>query len=197
MGVLVVLPSFPARTVPEFITYVKNNPGKITVASDGVGTAPHIFWELFKSMTRLDMLHVPYRGAAPALIDLFSGQVQTYFCTMASAIEHIRAGKLRPLGVTATARAEVLPDVPALGEFVPGYEATGWAGIGVPRNTPAAIINRLNNEINAGLADSRIKLRITGFGDTVFTGSASELNKFVGDFIEKWGKVIRTANIKL
>ena len=196
-GVLVVLPSFPARTIPEFIAYVKSNPGKITVASDGVGTAPHIFWELFKSLTGVDMLHVPYRGAAPVLVDLLSGQVQTYFCTMASSIEHIRAGKLRPLGVTAAARLEVLAEVPTLGEFVPNYEASGWAGIGAPTNTPVAIIERLNKEINTGLADSTIRRRFAEFGDTAFPSSPPELRKFVGDFNEKWAKVIRTANIKL
>jgi tripartite-type tricarboxylate transporter receptor subunit TctC len=197
MGVLIVLPSFPARTIPEFIAYAKSNPGKITVASDGVGTAPHIFWELFRSMAGVDLLHVPYRGAAPALIDLLSGQVQTYFCTMTSAIEYLRAGKLRPLGVTAAARAEALPDVPTVGEFVPGYEATGWAGIGAPKNTPAEIVARLNKEINAGLADSTVKMRIAEFGDKPFASSPAELGKFVGEFTEKWAKVIRTANIKL
>jgi tripartite-type tricarboxylate transporter receptor subunit TctC len=197
MGVLVVLPSFPAKTVPEFIAYVKSNPGRISVASDGVGSAPHIFWELFKSMTGVDMLHVPYRGGAPALVDLLSGQVQTYFCPVASVIEYVRAGKLRPLGVTAAARAEVLPDVPAMGEFVPGYEATGWAGIGAPRNTPTEIIEKLNKEINSGLAGSTIKTRIAEFGDTAFTSSRAELTQFVIEFTAKWGKVIRAANIKL
>jgi tripartite-type tricarboxylate transporter receptor subunit TctC len=197
MGVLVVLPSFPAKTVPEFIAYVKSKPGRISVASDGVGTAPHIFWELFKSMTGVDMMHIPYRGGAPALVDLLSGQVQAYFCPMASAIEHVRAGKLRPLGVTAAVRSEVLPDIPAVGEFVTGYEATGWAGIGAPRNTPTEIIEKLNKEINAGLADSTIKLRIAEFGDTTFASSRSELAKFVVEFTAKWGQVIRAANIKL
>jgi tripartite-type tricarboxylate transporter receptor subunit TctC len=197
MGVLVVLPSFPAKTVPEFIAYVKSKPGRISVASDGVGTAPHIFWELFKSMAGVDMMHIPYRGGAPALVDLLSGQVQTYFCPMASAIEHVRAGKLRPLGVTAAVRSEVLPDIPAVGEFVTGYEATGWAGIGAPRNTPTEIIEKLNKEINAGLADSTIKLRIAEFGDATFASSRPELAKFVVEFTAKWGKVIRAANIKL
>jgi tripartite-type tricarboxylate transporter receptor subunit TctC len=197
MGVLVVLPSFPAKTVPEFIAYVKSRPGRISVASDGVGTAPHIFWELFKSMTGVDMMHIPYRGGAPALVDLLSGQVQTYFCPMASAIEHVRAGKLRPLGVTAAIRSEVLPDVPTVGEFVTSYEATGWAGIGAPRNTPVDIIEKLNTEINAGLVDSTIKLRIAEFGDTAFASSRPELSKFVVEFTAKWGKVIRAANIKL
>jgi tripartite-type tricarboxylate transporter receptor subunit TctC len=197
MGVLVVHPSFPARTVTEFIAHVKRDPGGTTVASDGVGSAPHIFWELFRSMAKVDMLHVPYRGAAPALTDLLSGQVQTYFCTMASSLEYIRSGKLRPLGVTGAARAEVLPDVPTIGEFVRGYEATGWAGIVAPRNTSAQIIENLNNEINTGLADPTIKLRIAEFGDTAFTSSPSQLGKFVGEFTEKWAKVIRMANIKL
>jgi tripartite-type tricarboxylate transporter receptor subunit TctC len=197
MGVLVVHPSFPARSVPEFIAHVKSKPGKVTVASDGVGSAPHIFSELFRSMAGVEMVHVPYRGAAPALIDLLSGQVETYFCTMTSAIEYVRARKLRPLGVTAARRAAALPDVPAVGEFVPGYEATGWAGIGAPRNTPVEIIEKLNKEINNGLADSSIKLRIAEFGDTPFASSPSDLAKFVVEFTEKWANVIRRANIKL
>jgi tripartite-type tricarboxylate transporter receptor subunit TctC len=196
MGVLVVHPSFPARTVPELIAYAKDNPGKITVASDGVGTGPHVFWELFRSMTGLDLVHVPYRGAATVLPDLFSGQVQTYFGYMAPTIEHIRAGKLRPLAVTGATRAEALPDVPTIAEFLPGYDATGWNGIAVPRNTPAAVVAKLSEEINAGLADARIKARIADFGDVPFASSPAEFAQYVVEFTEKWGKVIRAAGIR-
>jgi tripartite-type tricarboxylate transporter receptor subunit TctC len=197
MGVLSVHPSLPTRTVPEFIAYAKANPGKITVASDGVGTGPHVFWELFRSMTGVEMLHVPYRGGAPALIDLLSAQVQAYFGFMATSIEHIRAGKLRPLAVTSAMRAEALPDVPTVAEFVPGYDATGWNGIVAPRNTPTEIVEKLNREINAGLADPRIKARISEFGDTPFVSSPAEFGKHIAEFTEKWAKVIRAANIKL
>jgi tripartite-type tricarboxylate transporter receptor subunit TctC len=197
MGVLIVHPSFPAWTIREFIAYAKANPGKITVASDGVGTGPHIFWELFRSMTGVNLLHIPYRGAAAVLPDLISSQVQSYFGFMAPTIEHIRAGKLRALAVTGATRAEALPDVPAIAEFVPGYDATGWNGIGAPRNTPAEIVERLNSEINAGLADPKIKARITEFGDTPFLGSQAEFVRHVAEFTEKWGSVIRAANIKL
>jgi tripartite-type tricarboxylate transporter receptor subunit TctC len=153
-----------------------------------------VFWELFRSMTGVEMLHVPYRGGAPALIDLLSAQVQAYFGFMATSIEHIRAGKLRPLAVTSATRAEVLPNVPAMAEFVPGYDATGWNGIIAPRNTPTEIIEKLNNEINAGLADSRIKSRIAEFGDTPFATSPAEFGKHIVEFTEKWSKVIRAAN---
>ena len=196
VGVLVVPPSFPARTAREFLTYVSDNPGKITIASDGVGSGPHVFWELFRSMTGLNMLHVPYRGAAPVVTDLLGAQVQSYFGYMAPVIEHIRAGRLRPLAVTSAVRVEALPDVPALAEFVPGYDASGWNGIGAPRNTPAEIIQKLNETINAGLADLRIRRRIAEFGDTVFVSSPRELSNHIFDFTDKWDKVIRAANIK-
>jgi tripartite-type tricarboxylate transporter receptor subunit TctC/ABC-type uncharacterized transport system substrate-binding protein len=196
VGVLVVPPSFPASTAREFLTYVSNNPGKITIASDGVGSGPHVFWELFRSMTGLNMLHVPYRGAAPVVTDLLGAQVQSYFGYLAPVIEHVRAGRLRPLAVTSAARVEALPDVPALAEFVPGYDASGWNGIGAPRNTSAEIIQKLNETINAGLADLRIQRRIAEFGDTVFVSSPKELSNHIVDFTDKWGKIIRAANIK-
>jgi tripartite-type tricarboxylate transporter receptor subunit TctC len=197
MGVLVVHPSFTAKTVPDFIAYAKANPGKITVASDGVGSGPHVFFELFRSMTQADMLHVPYRGGAPALIDILSAQVQSYFGFMATSIEYIRAGKLRPLAVTSATRADALPDVPTLAEFVPGYDATGWNGIGAPKNTPVEIIGKLNQEVNAALTDPRIKARIAEFGDTTFSSSPAEFGKHIAEFTQKWDKIIRAANIKL
>jgi tripartite-type tricarboxylate transporter receptor subunit TctC len=154
-----VNPLFPATTVPEFIAYAKANPGKINMASGGSGTPQHVYGELFKMMTGVNMLHVPYRGGAPALTDLLGGQVQVYFSPLPESIEYIRAGKLRALAVTTAARSEILPDVPTVGEFVSGYEASGWNGIGVPKSTPVEIINRLNKEINAGLADPKVKAR--------------------------------------
>jgi tripartite-type tricarboxylate transporter receptor subunit TctC len=197
MGVLVVNPSFPAKTASELIEFTKANPGKITMASDGVGSGPHVFWELFRSMTGVDMVHVPYRGAAPALTDLVAGQVQAYFGFMASTIEYIRAGKLRPLAVTSSTRAEALPEVPSVAEFVPGYDATGYVGIGAPGNTSTEILDKLNSETNASLADPRMKERINELGDTVFAGSRAEFGKHIVEFTEKWAKVIRGANIKL
>ena len=161
---MVVHPSVPAKTVPEFIAYAKANPGKINMASAGNGIAPHVAGELFKMMTGVDMLHVPYRGSAPALTDLLGGQVQVMFDRHAASIEHIRAGKLRALAVTTATRSEALPDVPTVGEFVPGYEASAWYGIGAPKNTPAEIVETLNREINAGLADPRIKARLADLG---------------------------------
>jgi tripartite-type tricarboxylate transporter receptor subunit TctC/ABC-type uncharacterized transport system substrate-binding protein len=195
MGVLVVPPSFPPRTVQEFIVYARDNPAQVTIASDGVGSGPHVFWELFRSMTGLNTLHVPYRGAAPVIVDLLSAQVQAYFGYVAPLIEYIRRGQLRPLAVTSAIRAEALPDVPTIAEFVPGYDATGWNGIGAPRNTPTEIVGKLNDAINAGLANSRIKLRITQFGDTVFASSPAEFGKHIVEFTDKWNKVIRAANI--
>jgi tripartite-type tricarboxylate transporter receptor subunit TctC len=196
MGVLVVHPSVPARSVPEIIAYAKANPGKLTVASSGVGSAPHMFWELFRSMTGVDMLHVPYRGGGPALTDLLGGQVQAYFATLISAIQYIRDGKLRALAVTGSTRADVLPDIPTVGEFVPGYEATGWLGVGAPKNTPAEIVDRLRNEINGGLADPGLKMRFAELGDAVFATSPADFAKLIAEDTEKWGKVIRSANIK-
>jgi tripartite-type tricarboxylate transporter receptor subunit TctC len=197
IGVLVVHPSFPARSVPELIAYAKANPGEITMASAGIGTGPHIWGELFKMMAGVDMLHVPYRGAGPALTDLLGGHVSVMFDVLSTSLEHIRAGKLRALGVTAATRLDMLPDVPAVGEFVPGYEASGWGGIGVPHNTPVAVIDRLGQEINAGLADPKIKARITDLGATVFASSHAEFARFVVEYTEKWVKIIRTIGAKL
>jgi tripartite-type tricarboxylate transporter receptor subunit TctC/ABC-type uncharacterized transport system substrate-binding protein len=195
MGVLVVLPSFPARSVHEFIGYASDNPDKVTVASDGIGSGPHIFWELFKSMTGLNLLHAPYRGAPPVIVDLLSGQVQAYFGYMQTVIKYIETGQLRPLAVTRAMRAEALPNVPAMAEFVPGYEAEGWNGIGAPRNTPAEIVKKLNEEINAGLASPAVKLRITEFGDEVFASAPAELGKYIVEFTDKWSPVIRAAHV--
>ena len=194
--VMLVHPAVPARTVPEFIAYAKTNPGKITMASAGIGSAPHLAGELFKMMAGLDMVHVPYRGAAPALTDLLGGQVQLYFAGVASSIEYVRAGRLRAFAVTGATRSEVLPDIPLVGEFVPGYETSVWFGIGAPRNTPAEIIDKLNKEINAGLADPKVRARFADLGNTVLPGSAADFGKFIADETEKWGKVIRAANIK-
>ena len=196
-GVLLVHPAVPVKSVPELIAYAMNNPGGLTVASGGIGSPPHVFWELFKSMTGVDMLHVPYRGAVPALTDLLGGQVQVMFNTMAPSVEHIRAGTVRALAVTSAERVEVLPDIPTIGDFVPGYEASQWYGLCAPKNTPAEIIDKLSMEINAGLADPRMKARIAEFGDTVFASSRADFGKLILEDTEKWGKVIRTANIKV
>jgi tripartite-type tricarboxylate transporter receptor subunit TctC len=195
-GVLVVHPSLPFNSVPELIAYAKSNPGKISVASAGIGSAPHMYWELFHSLSGVDMLHVPYRGGGPAVTDLLAGQVQAYFATTASSTEHIRAGKLRPLAVTTAKRLAVLPDVPALAEFLPTYEASIFVGIVAPHNTPAEIIGKLNEEINRALADPRITRRIAEIGDTPLPLSSSEFAALIADEAEKWGKVIRAANIK-
>jgi len=197
LSVLVVHPSFPVKSVPEFIAYAKANPGKINMASAGVGTPHHVYGELFKMMTGVEMLHVPYRGGGPALTDLLAGQVSVMFDTLATSIEHIRAGRLRALAVTSATRSDVLADIPTVGDFVPGYEGTGWQGVGAPRNTPAEIIDKLNKEINAGLADPRMKARITDFGYTVFASSPADFRTFIAAYTEKWAKVIRAANIKL
>ena len=195
-NVMVVHPSVPAKTVPEFIAYAKANPGKINMASAGNGTTPHMAGELFKMMAGVDMVHVPYRGGAPALTDLLGGQVQVMFDAMPSSIEHIRAGKLRALAVTTATRSEALPDIPTVGEFVPGYEASAWFGVGAPKNTPAEIIDKLNKEINAGLADPKIKARLADFGGTVLAGSPADFGKLIADETEKWAKVIKFAGIK-
>jgi tripartite-type tricarboxylate transporter receptor subunit TctC len=195
--VMVVHPSVPAKTVPEFIAYAKADPGKINMASVGNGTTPHMAGELFKMKAGVDMLHVPYRGAAPALTDLIGGRAQVMFEGMLSLVEHIRVGRLRPLAVTTAARAQVLPDVPTVGEFLPGYEASVWFGIGAPRHTPAAIIDTLNREINAGLADPKLNARLAELGGTVLALSPAELAKLFAEDIEKWGKVVRAANVKL
>jgi tripartite-type tricarboxylate transporter receptor subunit TctC len=194
--VMEVNPSVPAKTVPEFIAYAKANPGKVNMASGGNGTPQHVSGELFKMMAGVNMIHVPYRGNAPALTDLIGGQVQVMFDTTPASIEHIRAGQIRPLAVTTATRADVLPDIPTVGDFVPGYEASSWYGVGVPKNTPAGIVEKLNREINAGLADPKMKARLAELGGSVLVGSPADFGKLIGDETEKWGKVIRAANIK-
>jgi tripartite-type tricarboxylate transporter receptor subunit TctC len=194
--VLEVNPSVPIRSVPELIAYAKANPGKLSIASAGTGTPAHIAGELFKMTTGIDMVHVPYRGAALALTDLLGGQVQVMIDNMAASLEHIRAGRLRALGVTTAARLEMLPDVPTIGEFVPGFEASSMNGLGAPKRTPAEIVDRLNKEVNTALADPRIKARIADLGLTPLVGSPTDLEKLIADETEKWGKVIRAANIK-
>src|SRR5262245_4618923 len=195
-NVLDVNLSVPAKTVPEFTAYAKANPGKINMASVGTGSTPHVTGELFKMMAGVDMVHVPYRSAGAALTDLISGQVHVYFGTTASSIEHIKAGKIRALGVTSTARAEALPDVPTIAEFVPGYEASNWYGVGIPKNTPVEIIDMLNKEINTALADPNMKARLADLGGTVLAGSPADFGKLIADDTEKWSKVIQAANIK-
>ena len=197
MNVLVVHPEFSVHSVPELIAAAKVNPDAITVASSGLGSTPHVFWELFRGMTEARMLHVPYRGGAQALTDVLGRQVQVYFATIADAMEHIKAGRLRALAVTGATRAPALPDVPTIGEFVPGYEAIGWLGVVAPNDAPAAIVETLNATINAGLADAKIKQTITDWGETVFAGSPAEFAAFIAAENAKWGKVIRAANIKL
>ena len=186
-----VNPSFPAKTVPEFISYAKANPGKVTFASTGIGTTQHLSGELFKMMTDINMVHVAYRGAPPALTDLISGQVQVMFGPLPASIELIRAGKLRPLAVTTTTRSEALPNIPTVGEFVPGYEASGWNGVGAPKKTPVEIVDKLNKEINAGLADPNIKARLADLGGTPLAGSPADFGKLVADETEKWAKVVK------
>lgn len=195
-NVMEVNPSVPARTVPELIAYAKANPGKLNMASGGNGTASHVAGELFKMMTGVNMLHVPYRGAAPAVTDLMSGQVQVMFDVLSNSIEHIRAAKLRPLAVTTAARSAALPDIPTVGDFVQGYEASAWFGVGAPRNTPVEIVDRLNREINAGLADPRIQGRLASLGGSMFASSPAELGQFISDDAEKWARVIEFASIK-
>jgi tripartite-type tricarboxylate transporter receptor subunit TctC len=193
--VMVVHPSFSA-TVPEFIAYAKANPRKLNMASGGTGTGTHIAGELFKMMAGVDLVHVPYRGGGPALTDLLGGQMQVYFPTTVASIGYIRAGRLRALAVTAATRSDALPDIPTVGEFVPGYEASFWSGIGAPKNTPSEIIDKLNKEINAGLADPKMKARLADLGGTVLAGSPADFGKLIAEEIEKWAKVIRAANIK-
>ena len=194
--IMAVGPSFPAQTVSEFIAYAKGNPGKVNIASGGNGTAGHLSGELFKMMAGVNMVHVPYRGEAPALTDLLGGQVQVMFATMPASIEYIKAGKLRSLAVTTATRLDALPNVPTMGDFLPGYEASAWQGVGAPRNTPAEIIAKLNNEINTGLADPKLKVRLADLGGTVIAGSPADFGKLIADETEKWGKVIRATNIK-
>jgi tripartite-type tricarboxylate transporter receptor subunit TctC len=195
-NVMVVHPSFPAKSVPEFIAYARANPGKINMASGGIGTVAHVAGELFNIMTGVSMVHVSYRGNALALTDLLGGQVQVSFGSMPSAIEYIRAGQLRPLAVTTATRSDTLPDIPTVGEFVHGYEASAWYGIGVPRNTPAEIIDKLNKEINGVLADPKMKARIAELGGVPMPMTPAEFRKHIADETEKWGKVIRAANLK-
>jgi tripartite-type tricarboxylate transporter receptor subunit TctC len=194
--VMLVNPSFPAKTVPDFIAYAKANSGKVNMASAGSGNPNHLAGELFKMMTRVDMLHVPYRGDAPAITDLIGGRVQVYFGTMGSSIEYIRAGKLRPLAVTTATRLEVLPDIPTVGDFLPGFEASAWQGLVAPKNTPAEIANLLNKLINTALLDPTIKARFAELGLIVLTGSPAEFAKLIADDTAKWAKVIKFAGIK-
>jgi tripartite-type tricarboxylate transporter receptor subunit TctC len=194
--VMVVNPSVPANTVPEFIAYAKANPGKVTMASPGNGSSPHVSGELFKMMAGIDMIHVPYRGGGQMMTDLIAGQVQVSFIGLTVAIEHIRSGKVRALAVTTATRSDVLPDIPTVGDFVPGYEASAFWGVGAPRNTPAEIIDKLNKEINAGLSDPTLWRRFAEGGGTVLAGSPADFGKFIADETEKWAKVIRAANIK-
>jgi tripartite-type tricarboxylate transporter receptor subunit TctC len=193
--VMVVNPSFPAKTVPEFMAYAKANPGKLNFASAGNGTLGHVSGELFKMMTGIDMVHVPYKGNTPALTDLLGGQVQVMFSDM-SAIEYIRAGKLRALAVTTATRSEAMPDIPIVAEFVPGYEASAWLGVGAPKNTPAEIIDKLNKEINAALADPKMKERLADLGGAVLAGSPADFGKLIVEETGKWAKVVKFAGIK-
>jgi len=193
---LEVTPSLPTRTVPDFIAYAKANPGRLSMASAGNGTTPHVAGELFKMMAGVDMAHVPYRGGSPALTDLIGGQVQVTFADITSSIEYVKAGKLRALAVTTAARSEALPELPPIADYLPGYEASGWFGIAAPKNTPAHIIERLNKEIRAGLSDPKIKARYAELGATVFAGSPADFGKFIVEETEKWGKVVRAARMK-
>jgi tripartite-type tricarboxylate transporter receptor subunit TctC len=195
-NVMIVASAFPARSVPEFIAYAKSHPGRINMASPGVGTSPHMAGELFKVLAGVDMTHVAYRSSASALTDLLGGQVQVYFAPISTSIEHIRAGKVRALGVTTATRATALPDVPALGEFVPDYEMTAWYGLAAPKKTPARIIDRLNNEIKVGLDDPGMTARFAALGASAFRTSPAEFGKFIADETEKWAKLIRSARIE-
>jgi tripartite-type tricarboxylate transporter receptor subunit TctC len=194
--VMEINPSVSSKTVPEFIAYAKANPGKISMASAGIGSGPHVAGELFKMMAAVNTIHVPYRGQGPALTDLLGGQVQFYFAGIPSSIQYLRAGKLRALAVTTATRSEVLPEIPTLSDFLPGYEASFWGGFCAPKGTPAEIVDKLNKEINAGLADPKMKARIADLGATVLAGSPADFAKLIADETEKWGKVIRAANIK-
>jgi tripartite-type tricarboxylate transporter receptor subunit TctC len=194
--VMEVNPSHPAKTVPEFIAHAKANPGKVSFASAGNGSVAHVTGELFKMMTGVNMLHVPYRGAAPALTDLLGGQVHVMFDNMPSSIEYIRTGRLRPLAVTAATRLAELPDIPAMGDFLPGFETSAWGGIGAPRDTPTEIVDRLNGEINGGLADPKLKARFADLGASVLPLSPAEYAKRIAEETEKWGKVIKFSGAK-
>ncbi len=194
--IMVVNPSFPAKTVSEFIAYARANPGKVSMASGGNGTAGHLSGELFKMTAGVNMVHVPYRGEGPALTDMLGGHVQAMFGTMPASIEYVRAGKLRPLAVTSARRSELLPDVPTVGEFVPGYEASAVQGVGAPKATPVDIIDKLNREINAALADPKLRARLADLGATVLAGSPADFGKLIADETEKWGKVVKFSGAK-
>jgi tripartite-type tricarboxylate transporter receptor subunit TctC len=194
--VLEANPSFPAKTVPELIAYAKAKPDKISMASAGTGNITHVTGELFKMMASVNMVHVPYRSASAAIIDLLSGQVQIYFGSPPSSIQYIRAGTLRPLAVTTATRSDALPDVPTVGDFVPGFQASAWQGLCAPRNTPTDIIDKLNKEINTALVDPKMKARFADLGGTPLAGSPAEFGKLIADDTDKWAKVIRAANIK-
>jgi tripartite-type tricarboxylate transporter receptor subunit TctC len=196
-NVMEVNPSVPVKTLPEFIAYAKANPGKVNFASGGTGSSSHLAGELFRVMAGVNMLHVPYRGGAPALTDLMGGQVQMMFDPVPTSIEYIKAGKVRALAVSTATRSEALPDLPALGDFLPGFEASNWYGVGAPKNTPVEIAEKLNKEINAALADPEMKARFADLGGTVIPGSPAQFAKLIADETEKWAKVIRSANIKL
>jgi tripartite-type tricarboxylate transporter receptor subunit TctC len=194
--VMVVNPSVPAKSVPEFIAYAKANPRKVNKAATGTGTGDHIAGELFKMMAGVDLVHVPYRGGGPALTDLIAGQVQVMFPNTVSSIEYIRAGRLRALAVTTVTRSDALPDIPTVGDFVAGYEASNWYGIGAPRNTPVEVIEKLNKETNAGLADPKLKAQLADLGGTVLPGTPADFGKLIADETEKWGKVVKFTGIK-
>jgi tripartite-type tricarboxylate transporter receptor subunit TctC len=194
--VMMVHPSVPAKTVPEFIAFAKANPGKVSMASAGNGNATHLAGELFKVMTSTNMTHVPYRGAAPAVADLLGGQVQIYFGSLPATIEHIRAGRLRALAVTSATRFETLPDVPTVADFVPGYEASQWFAAGLRKSAAPEIVDKLNNEINAALAEPKMKARLAELGTTVFPGSPADFGKFIGEETDKWGKVVKFSGAK-
>ena len=194
-GILVVHPSVSAETVPDLIAYARANPGKLTVASAGIGSSPHVYWQLFKTMSNIEMLHVPYRGGGPALTDLLAGHVHVYFGGIPT-IAYVRARKLRALAVTLSARMETFPDIPTVSEFLPGYEASGWQGIVAPKHTPVEIVEKLNNEINRALSDVAIGTRIADLGATPFVSSIAEFGNFIGEYTDKWAAVIRAANIK-
>jgi tripartite-type tricarboxylate transporter receptor subunit TctC len=193
---MVVNPSVPAKSVPEFIAYAKANPRKLNMASAGNGTASHVAGELFKMMAGVDLVHVPYRGGGPGLNDLLGGQVQVMFPTTVASIGYIRSGRLRALAVTAATRSDALPDIPTVGEFVPGYEASTWYGVCAPKATPAEIVEKLNKEVNAGLADPKIKARLLDFGGDVLALSPADFGKFIAEETEKWGKVVKFVGIK-
>jgi tripartite-type tricarboxylate transporter receptor subunit TctC len=195
-NVMVVNPSLPTKTVPEFIAYAKANPDRINMASGGTGSSNHMSGELFKLMTGVKMVHVPYRGGSPALADIIGGQVQVLFIAVPSSIEYIKAGKLRALAVTTPTRSDALPDLPTIADFVPGYEESNWWGFGAPKNTPPAIVDKLNQEINAALADPRIKARLADLGGTVLAGSPADFGKLIADETEKLGRVVKFASMK-